>query len=349
MIARNPPGRRLSDDEGSPRPCDHPEALQQRLFGARDYISGDSFAVCLCRQCALARTRPQPPAGESDRYYPPEYYADARRYVFPIDDVLNRLQAVRSRRIHQANGGRAGKVLDVGCGRGLLLNQLRQHGWEVKGTELSDRAARFARTALQLDVRVGDLKELKFETADFDAVVLWHVLEHVPDPAALLHEVSRLLRPGGLLLVAAPNFGSAEARYCKDGWFHLDVPRHLSHFTLESLTRMLGAESLVPEQIGYFSPEYDFFSFVQSALNRLGLKHNSLYELLRAGPAKLLRRGERSRTGSPVLANLVLAPLLGVASLVVVPLAVLLRQGATMSVYARKVDGSTAANSAIGS
>jgi 2-polyprenyl-3-methyl-5-hydroxy-6-metoxy-1,4-benzoquinol methylase len=337
MLTPGPAGMQPSHDSPLPSRCEHFEPFQHTLFTARDYISGDCFTVRFCRQCSLVRTSPPPDGEEKDQYYPPEYYGDARRYVFPVDYLLNRLQAKRSVQIHEANGKRADTVLDIGCGRGLLLNQLRRLGWTVTGTELSDGAARFARDVLHLDVKVGDLRSLHFEEGTFDAVVLWHVLEHVHDPASLLHEVNKVVRPGGFVLVAVPNFGSVEAELCKANWFHLDVPRHLSHFTLETLVHMLNAEQFKSERIRYFSPEYDYFSFIQSALNGLGVHQNSLYKLLRAGPAKLLQRRDAQDHKRDVIANLALAPLLGLLALVWVPVTALLGRGATMIVYARKV------------
>jgi SAM-dependent methyltransferase len=321
---------------GVPGHCDHPEPFQQVLFPARDYISGDTFSLVRCGRCMLVRTTPLPLADEKIRFYPPEYYGDARRYVFPVDYLLNRLQARRSRLIHAANGNRPGTVLDIGCGRGLLLSQLRKLGWSVTGTELSDGAARYAREVLHLDVSVGDLESHRFPDMSFDSVVLWHVLEHVENPASLLHEVTRLVRPGGCVLLAVPNFGSVEAQLCKAAWFHLDVPRHLFHFTPETLLRMLTIEGLASERIRYFSPEYDYFSVIQSVLNRSGIRQNSLYELLRAGPAKLLqRRGTVAKR--TVLANLSFAPLLGLLSIITVPLAASLHRGATVIVLVRKM------------
>lgn len=316
--------------------CHHPEYGQQTLFTARDYISGDRFAVRQCRRCSLVRTSPAPSHEEKPRYYPPAYYGDARRYIFPIDFLLNRLQRRRSAQIHAANDKRPGSVLDIGCGRGLLLAQLRKLGWTVTGIELSERAAHFARTVMQLDVRVGDVGDLHFEEEAFDAVVLWHVLEHVDDPASLLREVRRLVRPGGLVLIAVPNFGSIESRLSKGNWFHLDVPRHVTHFTPETLVNMLKAEQFKSERITFFSPEYDYFSVIQSALNWLGIHQNSLYELLRAGPAKLLGRKDTSVPAMDAVANLVLAPFLSLLALIFVPFAAWRGRGATIIVYARR-------------
>jgi 2-polyprenyl-3-methyl-5-hydroxy-6-metoxy-1,4-benzoquinol methylase len=317
-------------------PCTHSRDSQVSLFPAQDYISGDFFQVQRCKLCSLVRTVPGIDRGNAERYYPHEYYSDAHRFIPPVERLLSRRRAYWATRIHRANGGRPGRVLDVGCGRGQLLDQLRRRGWEVLGTELTDDAASFARQTLHLDVRVGELLKLDLEQRSFDAVVLWHVLEHVPDPARLIREVGQLVTPGGLLVLSVPNFGSFEARLWRGRWFHLDVPRHLSHFTVGTLTALLAAEHFEPQRVLYFSPEYDYFSFIQSALNGLGLQQNLLYEVFRSRQAKVLAHaGAKSKRD--MIANFALAPSLAALAFLLVPLAGLLRRGATMVVLARRL------------
>src|SRR5439155_7947567 len=101
-------------------------------------------------------------------------------------------------------------------------------------------------------------------------------------------EVNRVLRPGGIFLVGVPNFGSFEARTCEDKSFHLDVPRHLIQFTPGSLREALVGAGFTISETSFFAPEYDCFSFVQSALNNCGLRPNLLYNLLRGQGAKVL-------------------------------------------------------------
>lgn len=317
--------------------CPHADAQQKPLFVARDYISGDLFLLQRCTGCGLVRTTPQPAAEAIADYYPRGYYGQGKRYSMPLERLLDWLYAFRGRLIEIANGLEPGRVLDIGCGRGLLLHQLRKRGWEVTGTELSDASASYARDVLQIDVKTGSLGELDLPDESYDTVILWHVLEHIPDPAALLAEVARILRPGGTLLVAVPNFGSLEARWARDHWFHLDVPRHLNHFTTTSLRRLLAGAGLRPRMTSYFASEYDFFSFVQSALNMLGIRHNLLYNLLRTRGAKVLA-GPRQTAARPrdLALTVLLTPGLGLISLVWAPLAALLGQGATVTIYAKK-------------
>ena len=313
--------------------CLHPAADTETLFPAFDYISGETFQVARCRQCAQVVTVPVP--ADIGRYYPAGYYGDkaGRRFPVLIEWLQEQLYAWRSgqvlRRLKQKNA----RVLDIGCGRGLLLRAFQRNGCAVTGTEFSDGACRFAREVLKLPVRVGLLPDLNFPANSFDVVVMWHVLEHVSDPRPMVAEVARILRPGGLFLVAVPDFGSPEAQLTKGGWFHLDCPRHLSHHTCESLSRILRDAGLAPAWVSSLAPEYDTFSFVQSLLNWLGARPNLLYNWLRGQSAKVI--GAKKSYGS-ALATVLLAPVLGVISLPATLLLAVFGLGSTLTITAVK-------------
>ncbi|MFL5300177.1 MAG: class I SAM-dependent methyltransferase [Anaeromyxobacteraceae bacterium] len=265
--------------------CGHSEGHLVPRFGARDYVTGEHFEVAGCSRCGLDVTTPAPDAAAMGAYYPPSYYGrpGARRFPLAVEEVQRLLYRRRVRQVERLAGGR-GRVLDIGCGPGLLLEAFRRRGWEVHGTELSDTAAARARS-IGIPVQVGALDAWPWPDGHFDAVTLWHVLEHWADPATVLAQVARLLRPGGAAMVAVPNFGSIEAQLTRDGWFHLDVPRHLVHFTPGSLERALAAAGLVVQRRSFGALEYDTLSFVQSVLNRAGVRHNLLYNLLRGRDA----------------------------------------------------------------
>jgi SAM-dependent methyltransferase len=311
-------------------PCPHPADAAETLFPAVDYVSGEPFTVARCARCALVVTLPRP--ADPGRYYPAAYYgeAGARRFPAPVEWLQGRLYAARARGVERLAGGRPGRVLDVGCGRGRLLVAFRRRGWEVWGTELSEDAARHPRAA-GIPVHVGPLQAAPWPDGSFDAVALWHVLEHWPDPAVPLAHVARLLRPGGVLLVGVPNFASPEARAARAGWFHLDVPRHLVHLAPADLERLLRGHGLVIRRWSYLAPEYDLFSLVQSAQNALGLPHNRLYGLLRT-------RGARPSAGTPLasLVALALAVPMGLLALPAPLLLAALRRGAAVTALAVK-------------
>ena len=313
--------------------CMHPSDRTEKLFDARDYVTGDSFEIRRCADCGLALTWPPPPAAEMGRYYPDAYYGSARekRFVGPVEGLQRALYGSRVGLVEKALGRGAGRVLDVGCGRGFLLDAFRRRGWDVEGTEMSAASSAHARDVLGIRVHLGLLEGLALPEGSFDAVTLWHVLEHVTTPVSLLSEIRRVLRPGGVLLVSVPNFGSPEARMTGPGWFHLDVPRHLVHFTPETLGASLRQAGLEPLSSSWFAPEFDAFSFVQSSLNRVGLRQNALYDVLRGRAAKLGAGG-----GATAAASVALAAPLGILSLPATLLASLTGSGSTLTMLARR-------------
>jgi len=317
--------------------CEHPRDHIKPLFPVRDYISGEDFQVAYCKTCKLHVTLPAPSDAEIGKYYPAGYYGTGSRFNRVVEWLLHRLHLYRVHQIEEHR--RPGKVLDIGCGRGLLLDKLRQHGWVPLGTELSEDAAAYARNHLHLPVLTQPLEEIGLPSNEFDLVILWHVLEHVQSPRDMVNEIARVLKPGGILLVAVPNFASWEARWSRSHWFHLDVPRHLTHFTPKTLGRLLGEAGLPIIDFNFFSSEYDFFSFVQTVENKLGLRHNLLYNLLRTRSAKVIQEdGSEETLLAQSLLALALAVPLTALSLFYAPFIAALRRGATLAAYAIKIE-----------
>jgi len=311
--------------------CSHPSDRLELLFPARDYVTGDPFEIRRCGACGLALTWPAP--GNMERYYPDAYYGDAgeKRFIGPVEGLQRALYGSRVNLVEKALGRGGCRVLDVGCGRGFLLDAFRRRGWTVEGTEMSDASSSHARDVLGIPVHLGRIEELSLPAESFDAATLWHVLEHVTTPGTMLDAIRKVLRPGGVLLVSVPNFGSPEARATGAGWFHLDVPRHLVHFTPDTLDATLRASGFEPLEATFFAPEFDAFSFVQSTLNRVGLRQNALYDVLRGRAAKLGAGG-----GSSAAASVALAAPLGVLSVPATLLASLAGAGSTLTVLARR-------------
>jgi len=132
-----------------------------------------------------------------------------------------------------------GRLLEIGCSHGLYLERVRMLGWRVQGVELSRSASEFARGERGLDVHTGPFQADLFPEASFECVVMWQVLEHVAEPLEVLGEVFRLTRPGGVLMIGVPNSGCLLARLAGDYFYPLDLPRHLTHFTVSSIRRFV--------------------------------------------------------------------------------------------------------------
>ena len=144
---------------------------------------------------------------------------------------------------------------------------LADRGLEVHGFEISEAAA--AGADPRADIRVApELDQAGYPAECFDEVIIWHVLEHVLDPRGTFREIHRILKPGGRLIVAVPNYSSLQARWSDAAWFHLDLPRHLFHFPLEGLRRLLVDTGFTPRSEHHFSLRQNPFGWVQSALNK---------------------------------------------------------------------------------
>lgn len=132
---------------------------------------------------------------------------------------------------------RPGKLLEVGCGDGRRLAMMRDLGWEVRGQDVDSRAVEHARSAYDLDIHCGPLDELREANGAFNALILNHVIEHVPDPVETLVACRRLLKPGAPLVAATPNIESYGHTRFGWAWLALDPPRHLHLFSPRLLLR----------------------------------------------------------------------------------------------------------------
>jgi SAM-dependent methyltransferase len=298
--------------------------------------SPSEFSLERCEECGLAFTAPRLSLESMSEYYPKSYYGSGNlRFNRLFEALVGWFRRRRAARLHELRGERAGAVLDIGCGRGHFLNALRQRGWTCTGTELSDTAALHARETLGLNVRVGPFQAGMFPDATFDVVYLWHVLEHIPTTFDALMEVQRLLRTGGMLVVAVPNLASWQARLCRYSWFHLDLPRHYIHCSTDWLLRSLSRLGFEIVEVNHFSMEQNVYGWIQSLLNCAGLKKNLLYDVLRRRSARDVARPFRTypvQTAISVVAAAFLLPLASVAMFA----EALFRRGGTIEVYATR-------------
>ena len=132
---------------------------------------------------------------------------------------------------------RGGNLLEIGCGNGDRLALFRDLGWKVNGIEPDTGAAQLA-SARGLDVRSATLQPGVLSAGTFDAILMSHVIEHVPDPQETIRECHRLLRPDGMLVMLTPNTDSLGHRWFGKDWLHLDPPRHLHLFNSLNLTKL---------------------------------------------------------------------------------------------------------------
>jgi SAM-dependent methyltransferase len=133
-----------------------------------------------------------------------------------------------------------GRILDIGCGSGKTIGWMKEYGWELLGVDIAINACKVAEEQ-GLKTFCGNLHDAKYASGYFDVIILNHSLEHMYDPLSLLRECGRILKNKGLLIVAVPNFGCLESRLFGASWFQIDAPRHLYHFTRDTLNKLLNA------------------------------------------------------------------------------------------------------------
>jgi len=270
------------------------DSATQTLFDNQDYISGERFAILRCVGCGLVRT--DFTEQDTSRYYDPAYYGvEGRRFPMVAEWAIGWFRRRRVGFVRRQHP-QAGRVLDIGCGRGLMLAALARLGWDVVGTEVS---ATLSKQAFPIH-QTADIRTCAFAAQSFDVVMLWHVLEHLPQPIDTLREAWRILKPGGVLIVEVPNLASWQARLGRGAWFHLDAPRHLYHFAADTL----GAGDLGYTLVAHSSAslEYGYYGLIQTILNRLTRQPNALYARLKGSRA-------RGATWGGELASLALLPL----------------------------------------
>ena len=143
----------------------------------------------------------------------------------------------KARLVEKASNLQHGSLLDIGCGTGYFAHTMQLRGWEVEAIEKSDNARAFAQQ--QFGLKVQDESQTdSFGDQRFDVITLWHVMEHIENMAALWTSLTRQLKDSGRLIVAVPNCESYDASIYKSRWAAYDVPRHLWHFSVPTMSRM---------------------------------------------------------------------------------------------------------------
>ncbi len=229
-----------------------------------------TFGVARCELCGAGRTYPRMDDTDLGRLYGDEYapYTRVRGLLAIVSLLIRRSQTARALRsvpYAALRGLRPGRGLDVGAGRGDLSDALQRRGWRMTAIEPSADATHIGRD-LGLDARTGTLATVTLEQDAYEIAIFQQSLEHANEPVAELRHARTALRPGGLVLVSVPNFGSAQARWFRGAWFHLDLPRHRVHFTRAALVRSLERAGFVPESTATTSSSVGLAASIQYAL-----------------------------------------------------------------------------------
>ena len=222
------------------------EYVNCNLCGSNDATTleqEEPLALVKCRRCGLIYVNPQPSKQELFKHYGQENY-----YAEWLGEQFQARKKMWQRRFRKIQTLKApGRLLDVGCGSGIFLDEVKIHGWQVWGTEVSEFAVKHARDTFGIEVFKGELPDARFSDESFDVITIWHVLEHTKDPFNTLKEVRRILKSDGVVIIAVPNvhcylynIAYTLIKLRRPKLLYLDSKEiHLYHFHTGTLKRML--------------------------------------------------------------------------------------------------------------
>jgi 2-polyprenyl-3-methyl-5-hydroxy-6-metoxy-1,4-benzoquinol methylase len=218
-------------------------------FNAMDNtVSSDSFYVWKCIGCKTKFTQDVADENTIGKYYQSENYvshSDTKKgLVNMLYHKVRQITLVGKRKMVLKETRTAkGNLLDVGCGTGAFINAMQLAGWNTTGLEPDSSASEKAASIYGIKTKSpGELFTL--EEKYFDAITMWHVLEHVHRLDDYIIQFRKILKPNGVLIIAVPNHTSFDASFYKENWAAYDVPRHLYHFSPEGMSSLMKRHSM---------------------------------------------------------------------------------------------------------
>lgn len=237
------------------------------------------FKIVRCRRCELVWVTPRYEDDAIHELYDETYWKSdspkTKGYASYADEAPLYLKTFELRmRFVESWARPPARVLDVGCAAGYFLRVARQHGYDCWGVEVSAAIAHQAQAALGEErVHVGMLESAppdRFAPGSFDLVTMWDVIEHVPDPQALLRQAAALLKPGGHLVLETQNVDSRFASLLGSRWHHYKHEEHIYHFNPLSVRRLLEQTGFEVEELtSAFGGKYVSFGFIAERAARL--------------------------------------------------------------------------------
>lgn len=206
-----------------------------------DYsVSKEKFSLHQCILCGLLATWPQPRGKSLTKYYQSDAYIShsgrgESKVITKLYALARNFTLIAKAKMVEKYTTREA-ILDIGCGTGDFLRVMQLRGWQVHGIEPADEPREQAEKKLGRKLATNLAAE---ENIGYTAITLWHTLEHTTEPDQVLSICRKWLKPEGILIIAVPNYRSADAQHYRGHWAGYDVPRHLWHFSQNSIIQLL--------------------------------------------------------------------------------------------------------------
>lgn len=224
------------------------DSIQPALKATDHTVSQEEFSIWHCNTCTARFTQDVPGQDDIGSYYASADYishSDTKEGIINNLYHLVRKQTVASKRklVTKESGVDKGEILDIGCGTGAFLYTMKKAGWNITGLE-PDAAARVKAVELYNINPLEPQKLFELPAASYNAITMWHVLEHVHQLHEYIKQIETILTENGKLFIAVPNYTSKDADIYGEHWAAYDVPRHLYHFSPQSMEKLLKTYNL---------------------------------------------------------------------------------------------------------
>ena len=226
----------------------------KEVLVANDFtVSNEKFTVLHCFSCTHRFTQNVATQNEIGKYYASENYVS---HSDTQEGIVNKLYHVIRKRtlagkqnlLQKETGLQKGKLLDIGCGTGAFLNTMQNAGWQITGLEPDDTARNKAIELYKINPQPSH-EIFSLPTNEYDAITMWHVLEHVHELQEYIAQLKKMITAKGKIFIAVPNYTSYDAKHYQANWAAYDVPRHLYHFSPKSMQTLIEKYGMKLEKI----------------------------------------------------------------------------------------------------
>jgi 2-polyprenyl-3-methyl-5-hydroxy-6-metoxy-1,4-benzoquinol methylase len=217
--------------------------FREFLTAKDSLVSGEDFVLKKCNACGFVFTSGPPDEKDIPVYYISKDYiahSDRRQSLteYAYHFARNFMLRKKYRLVREVCGRKTGTLLDIGSGTGYFVDFMNSKGWNSTGVEIDDQARKYSIERFAIKA-VSPSEIAGIASGSADCITFWHVLEHLLSPVRWMNEVNRIMKDNGRCIIALPNIKSADAEWFGNEWAALDVPRHLWHFSPETLKHFI--------------------------------------------------------------------------------------------------------------